>query len=446
MSRNPVSEGLAIGRRQIWTRWVGRGTSALADQGLFAVGNFLLNVFLARWLTPHEYGAFSIAFSLFLLIGTIHTAFFTEPMLVFGPSMDSVDFTAYLAGLIRFHWLGTSLVGLLLVGTAAVTFLIGTPLLSASLIALVPTVQLVLFTWLARRACYVSLRPQLAALGGLAYLLAMLGLLMGLKLSSLATPSTALLAMGAASGAALAVLLPRLNVGPLGARPVDGYSGIARDHWRYGRWALGTSLLAWVPGNVFVILLPLYGGLEATGSFRAHVNLVIPMMQVTSALGILILPALVRASGQVIGAYTRVVWILVLAFAAIAALYGMAVVLWGAHVVNWLYADRYSADVWALTLLAGAPLGSAIAAVLGSAMRARERPDLVFWAYTGPAIVAVTAGTFLVLTWGVPGASLAWFLTYATAAAGLGLTFTRWSAGVKKAEAPTSNRPSRRSP
>jgi len=430
-------------RRKLWTRWLGRGSAALADQGLFAVGNFLLNIFLGRWLTPDGYGAFSIAFSIFLLIGTIHTAFFTEPMLVFGSSKSTSDFTPYLAGLVRMHWLGTSLVGLLLLGTAAVSLLTESSVLASSLVALVPTVPLVLFTWITRRACYVTLQPHLAALGGLAYLVAMLGLLVALKLSGLAAPSTALLAMGAASGAALAVLLPRLRVGPFGARPAGGYSDILWQHWGYGRWALGTSLLAWVPGNVFILLLPLYGGLEATGAFRAYVNLVVPMMQVTSALGILVLPTLVKASEQEIESYTRLVRALVLAFAVGAALYGLVVGLWGSHVLDWLYAGRYSADVATLWLLAGVPAGSAIAAVLSSALRARERPDLVFRAYVMPAIVAATAGTALVLTRGVPGASLAWLLTYATGAAGLGVVFIAWNARTRMAEAPTPDQAGR---
>ena len=37
---------------------------ALADQALFAGSNFILNIVLARWLSPNDYGAFGVAFSM----------------------------------------------------------------------------------------------------------------------------------------------------------------------------------------------------------------------------------------------------------------------------------------------------------------------------------------------------------------------------------------------
>ena len=41
-------------------KWIARGTWAVADQGFFAAGSVLLNVLLARWLAPQEYGAFAV--------------------------------------------------------------------------------------------------------------------------------------------------------------------------------------------------------------------------------------------------------------------------------------------------------------------------------------------------------------------------------------------------
>src|SRR5438045_8021636 len=66
-------------------RLVGNGFWAIADQGLFAGSNFILNIVLARWLSPDEYGAFGVAFSIFLLVGTLHSSLLTEPMTVFAP-------------------------------------------------------------------------------------------------------------------------------------------------------------------------------------------------------------------------------------------------------------------------------------------------------------------------------------------------------------------------
>ena len=64
--------------------WGTKGSLAILDQGLFAWAHFLLSILLARWLTPTEYGAFALAYSIFLLFGAFHTALLTEPMMVFG--------------------------------------------------------------------------------------------------------------------------------------------------------------------------------------------------------------------------------------------------------------------------------------------------------------------------------------------------------------------------
>ncbi len=55
-------------------KWAGKGTYALADQALFSGANFLITVLLARSLQPAEYGAYSLAFAVFMLFATVHAA------------------------------------------------------------------------------------------------------------------------------------------------------------------------------------------------------------------------------------------------------------------------------------------------------------------------------------------------------------------------------------
>src|SRR5262245_61670140 len=98
--------------------WIIRGGWALVDQGLFVFASVILNVLLARWLTAAEYGAFAVSYSLFLLLGTFHTALVTEPMLVFGAGKYANNSSAYLKVLFRAHFLLT-FVGSILLAIAA---------------------------------------------------------------------------------------------------------------------------------------------------------------------------------------------------------------------------------------------------------------------------------------------------------------------------------------
>ena len=53
--------------------WTTRGFWAIVDQALFALSNLLINVLLARWLSPREYGAFVTAYVVLVLVSVAHT-------------------------------------------------------------------------------------------------------------------------------------------------------------------------------------------------------------------------------------------------------------------------------------------------------------------------------------------------------------------------------------
>ena len=66
--------------------WASKGVLALTDQGLIAASNFLVALLLARQVPRAEYGAYALAFEVFLLMVVVYSAFILEPMSVFGPS------------------------------------------------------------------------------------------------------------------------------------------------------------------------------------------------------------------------------------------------------------------------------------------------------------------------------------------------------------------------
>ena len=55
-----------------FARWVTKGGLAIVDQGLISGSNFLIGILLARWLMPEAYGAFALAFSVFLLLSYVY--------------------------------------------------------------------------------------------------------------------------------------------------------------------------------------------------------------------------------------------------------------------------------------------------------------------------------------------------------------------------------------
>src|SRR5829696_3659119 len=180
-------------------RWVAKGAWAITDQALFALSNFGINILLARWLRPEEYGAFTLAYSIFLVLGTVHSALLADPMIVFGAGKYRDRLSAYVEALLRAHWLLTAN-GSVVLGIAAICVAMGgNRAIAYALLALAVANPFILLLWLMRRSCYIRVQPNLAASGGLVYMTTVLAAAYLLFRADRLTSPSALLVMGGAS-------------------------------------------------------------------------------------------------------------------------------------------------------------------------------------------------------------------------------------------------------
>lgn len=395
--------------RDLPRRAIGNSFWSVADQGLFAVSNFVLNLILARWLSAADYGAFSLAFTLFLLLGTVHTALVVEPLLVFGAGRYNANVGAYLRSVLNLHWVLAALLSLVL---GALVFL--WPSLRVQLggttLALMFAAPLILFQWLARRACYIDLQPALAARAGGVYLALTLALATLLFCTGALTPVTALLVMAAASVASAAQIF-RTLLRSRRALELFPLHETWTQHWQYGKWALGAALLSFVPGNVAPFFLSLSYSLDAVGAYRALWNLLQPAMQLFTALGVMLLPTF-RKQGAALSLRRWTGRLLLVALG-----YALLLAVFREPLLELLYGKKYLAYSPALILAGLVPLSSAVIAVLAAFLRAAELPRAVFWGYAGSAAFAVTGGLVLIQQAGVEGAVVAAVLGYALTAA-----------------------------
>jgi O-antigen/teichoic acid export membrane protein len=77
----------------------------------------------------------------------------------------------------------------------------------------------------------------------------------------------------------------------------------------------------------------------------------------------------------------------------------------GPAVMTWLYNGRYDDLAQLLPIVAVIPLLGVGASVLAPALRALERPDLVFVAYAASTVSSLTVGMVLMVRFGVAGAA-----------------------------------------
>jgi O-antigen/teichoic acid export membrane protein len=396
-----------------------RGCWAVLDQALFALSSLVVNIMLARWLPPAEYGAFVTAQTVLLLVGVLHTSFLSEPMLIFGAGKYRAGFSHYMAILQVYHWRLTVVVSVALLLAAAALSALGFGLLARSFVGLSLAVPVVLLGWLARRACYAVSQPGWAALAGALNLSLVIAGAAALAWSGHLTVFSAQLLLAGAALAAAGVMMPklmRLTIAPLSDR---ARATVWPEHWSYGRWSGGAGALGWIQTYIYYLVLPVWGGLAATASLRALINLVMPILQSDSALITLLAPVFVRLRPDA-SRFRRLIGWCIGAFTVEALIYWVILLLLGDRLLDWAYGGVYRYDADVLLLLGLLPFFNSLLNVLGATLRAREEVDKVFWASTASVLVTLTLGVAAVSMSGVKGAVVA--MASASAAQALVMT------------------------
>ena len=402
--------------------WLQRGAWTVLDQGSFAGANFVVNVLLARWLAPEGYGAYTVAYTLFLLVGVVHAGILAEPMLVFGSSRFEKHLERYLRVVLTGHGRFALVAGAVLGVGAVAAWLGGQTVLSHALAAFAVGQAAILFQWAMRSACYVRTQPRVAATTGLVYAAIVVGGVTALKAVGALNEATGILLMSAGSLVAGSLIAWRLGVPLKRVRDPELVREAVQRHRQYGAWAVGTGVLEWFHGFLPFLLLPLVAGLAETGALRALFNLVLPILHLFHAFSNLLVPAFVQAEAS--GTRARTARIVALTFGTATVVFAAAVFAVGPRVLHLLYDGQYDAYAHLLWIVAVLPLVLAGSNVAQAMLRAQERPEGVFAARAGASAVAATLGAAAVFTLGVAGALLSDLLT-ALADSAIMLAFVR---------------------
>lgn len=381
--------------------------ASLIEQGTGSGTNLLLNVLLARWLAPAEYGAFAVALAVHYAVGGLYLALVVEPMGVIAPRRYRERLPEYLGALLRAHVVASALAALGFTALAGGLAVVGSRV-APSALALAAAAPLMLLQWLFRHACYALSKPRVALAGAVAYAVALLAPVAGLRVAGAhgaITAAGALGLMAVASGAASAVMAAVLGVRVREGARFAVEEGLAAQHWRFGRWIAAATT---VHGVGTGMLTPLVGGilgLEASGALRVLQNLFLPLQQAVSAIGMLALPIVARraAEGGVAAARSATLRLLAVelavsgAYAACAALFGQA-----ALRLVYQRAD-YVAYGAMLPLLGVSMTVAAASQAFAISLRATERPDAILWSKVAT-LAAVAVAVPLVPRLGLRGA------------------------------------------
>jgi O-antigen/teichoic acid export membrane protein len=394
ISDPPTPEPRRVLRLQQVVPWIAKGGLAIVDYGLISGSNFVLGVLLARWLTPSDYGAYALAFSIFILVAFLYQALLLEPLSVFSGTTYRDNIRGYLKATFWLHWALSFIICLVLAGTVvAAKVWWHNPTSAAAFAGLTLATPFIIIHALGRRSFYLKMSPGPAAFGSIFYcVLVVCGVLFVYRQGWL-TSFTAYLVMGSASLVSGIVMMFQLNAKLETATGRPGLGETCQKHWAYGKWALATCVVGWIPNYVYIPLVSSFSGMAAAGELRAVMNFAAPLLQTLAALSMLILPYAARVQSEK-GRHAASVLSgkLTALFVAGGVAYWAALIPLRSTVFHFVYAGKYTESAYLVPLFA---LESVIWSVaLGPAilLRAMESPRSLFFANGAASVIAIIFG------------------------------------------------------
>jgi len=267
-----------------------QGFWAIADQGVVSLGNFLTTIILARTVSPHDYGVWTVTFGLILFLNVLPASLVTYPLVVrlASHSEDSAG-ELIVAALVLTTILALPQMLVLfcvssLIGGAALALWACFGLL---LWQLQETTRRVLMARMAFRAAVFTDAISYLGQAGLFSLMARGG-----RLSTQIGFAVIGLTCGLAALAQLFLIRTQLQVRIRGAIKIRDWMS---TFWNTGRWVLGSNLLTNLSLHAAPWALFLLRGPAEAAGFQAVSNLLGVSHPIMLSLGNIIVPAAARA-------------------------------------------------------------------------------------------------------------------------------------------------------
>jgi O-antigen/teichoic acid export membrane protein len=377
----------------------------MADQGLSVGGMFLVNVALARTQTKEEYGVFALSYSIFIFLSGLHNAAVLEPFTVYGSGRYQGRFPSYLRLMLRTNVIAGALLSGVLLLTCWLLSRFSPAVNVRALLGLGLTVLFIVTGSFLRRSFYVQRQPAQAAVTSSVFFVAVaILLLIAAKIHLLNIFSVFLIvAMGwVVAGLVSFRKLPQSDAQEQFLKCEPQYW---QEHWQYSRWVLATAFVFQFMHQGYYWLVAGFLSVREVGELKAMYVLIAPVEQVMISLSFLFLPALAaKYVAQNMDAFLALWRRYTLLMMGLTIAFALAVRLVGSFAIHLLYAGKFDELAPMLFLLALVPLLMGMGSTMSDAIRAVEKPRLVFYAYVSSAVATFALGMPLVKYFGLRGA------------------------------------------
>lgn len=255
----------------------------LADQGIFAATNFVVNILFARWLAPIDYGMFAVSFSGYLLLTVLHFGAVLEPILVQSAQVAANRLRSYIGVLIVAHILMIGGIGVVAVCGFIGAIWLGYEQAGLAILGAMLGGSLMVTLLSARRLCLVFLSARHSAIFGIVYLVGVVLTTFIIRRTSEVAWFDPWLVMGGWSLLCSAILLAILY-SSLNGTDRFSLTELCRFQWQYARYGMVAAVCSWIRVDGVLLLLAQLSGLEVIARTRAVLNIANPLIQINLCL------------------------------------------------------------------------------------------------------------------------------------------------------------------
>jgi O-antigen/teichoic acid export membrane protein len=401
----------------------GRAATTVADQAFSSASNFLVGLVIARLAGPGAFGAFALAYAVWLLAGGIHRALIVNPMMIVAPAARQGTWPLEQA--LAAELLLSLSVASMLALSGALLWVVGSSTLGWVLVALAPWLPVLLVQDLWRWVGFMRGQPARSLVNDIAFTVTQVGLVAAFGLGGHLTLGTIIAAWGGGAAVGAAIGLWQFGVRP---RPTGGWRFLQRS-WPDGRWLFVDFITSYGSSQSWQYLVAAMFGPAAFGLVRAAFNLMGPtnvFLLGGSGYG---LPTSVEAlhseGGKRLDAVVARVTILI---ALGTAAYVLPVILGRGLLVEAVYGEQYR-QIGTLVVLAGlTTICTGLGFGAGIGLTAARRTRTLFMVRMTSAAMSVTCLRVTGRWLGVVGAgwaSLAGTLAYVVLIWGAYLAYRR---------------------
>lgn len=341
-----------------------KGGVAIVDQVLFSGSNFLLNIFLVKLLTPSEYGVFGSLYSLYLLLFVAFAAVLLEPYMYYKNKLENSEkYTRLYAGFSNN-----------LVLFSLVVVLIGI-IFHETIIIYISFIITTCIIYFYKRHFFAVLQPVKSLYISIAYFVLMITGLFLLYIYPEKNLFNAFLMLYSVSLISILPTIVATNEFKSLVYTNKDWSiflSMLKEQKSFSLHCLSSSVLAWIPSNVYFVLIPILFSSAMNGEFKAIQNINLPIYHFNIAIVSLLTPIFIKSPNT-----SKIIRHTSITFIALPLVYLFIILFLLDPIQEYIYNNKYNINHTLVIIMVIGIIPEILSNIYKAYFRSIKRPEVV---------------------------------------------------------------------